>query len=48
MRDSLQLRWWLNGFGEEVEVIEPEELRQEFAERAEVMRKTYWSRKRSR
>lgn len=29
--DTTQLRWWLRGYGERVEVLEPENLRQEFA-----------------
>lgn len=32
--NSYQLRWWLRGYGEMVEVIEPKSLRQEFAEAA--------------
>lgn len=28
--DTQQLRWWLKGYGERVEVLEPESLRQEF------------------
>lgn len=30
MEDTKQLRWWLHGFGARVEVLEPENLRQEF------------------
>ena len=30
--DGLQLRWWLRGFAEEVEIISPKRLRQEFVE----------------
>lgn len=30
LADSLQLRWWLRGFGERVEVLAPDSLRQEF------------------
>lgn len=30
--DSCQLRWWLRGFGDQVEVLEPAELREEFRE----------------
>jgi predicted DNA-binding transcriptional regulator YafY len=33
-KDTLELRWWLLGFGEGVEIVEPVELRQEFAETA--------------
>lgn len=32
--NSYQLRWWLRGYGERVEVIAPKSLRQEFAETA--------------
>lgn len=32
--DSYQLRWWLKGYGDRVEVIGPQRLRQEFAEQA--------------
>ena len=41
VRDTLQLRWWLLGFGEQVEVIGPETLREEFAETAREMHKLY-------
>jgi len=34
VQDNRQLRWWLNGFGAEVEVLEPAELRKEFVESA--------------
>lgn len=34
VEDTLQLRWWLNGFGSRMEVLEPEALRQEFVELA--------------
>jgi predicted DNA-binding transcriptional regulator YafY len=30
VRDDVQLRWWLKGLGERVEVLEPAELRNEF------------------
>jgi predicted DNA-binding transcriptional regulator YafY len=29
--DTAQLRWWLRGFGPDVEVIEPRALRDEFS-----------------
>ena len=32
--DTAQLRWWLAGFGSQVEVLEPESLRAEFREEA--------------
>lgn len=28
--DTTQLRWWLLGFGEKVEVLKPKRLREEF------------------
>lgn len=31
MSDSWQLRWWLRGYGERVEVVSPKKLRDEFA-----------------
>lgn len=36
VRETLQLRWWL-GFGDLVQVIGPETLRQEFTETAQEM-----------
>ena len=39
--DSLQLRFWLNGFGADLEVLEPAELREEFAETARRLANTY-------
>ena len=41
VRDTMQLRWWLLGFGEQVEVIGPETLREEFAETAREMHGLY-------
>ena len=35
--DTHQLRWWLLGFGDRVEVLEPKSLREEFARIAEVL-----------
>lgn len=32
VKDTSELRWWLLGFGDKVEVLSPETLRQEFAE----------------
>jgi predicted DNA-binding transcriptional regulator YafY len=32
VEDTLQLHWWLRGYGTRVEVIAPESLRKEFAE----------------
>lgn len=34
VRDDRQLRWWLKGFGNNVEVIGPKQLREEFVEMA--------------
>ena len=39
--DSRQLRWWLRGFGDEVEVLEPSELRKEFTEMVENLVRIY-------
>ncbi len=39
--DSLQLRWWLRGFGDSVEVLEPLELREEFKEMAKNLKSIY-------
>lgn len=39
--DNSQLRWWLLGFGNDVEVMEPAHLRQEFAEKAQAMALMY-------
>jgi predicted DNA-binding transcriptional regulator YafY len=34
VKNTSQLRWWLQGFGCLVEVVEPKELREEFKENA--------------
>lgn len=39
--DTAQLRWWLLGFGEKVEVLEPVSLRDEFREKVEKMMGRY-------
>ena len=39
--DSRQLRWWLRGFGDDVEVLEPAALREEFAEMAKKLAGIY-------
>lgn len=39
--NSYQLRWWLRGYGERVEVLGPKSLRQEFAEAAIATAKRY-------
>ena len=41
VNDSAQIRWWLMGFGDNVEVLEPKELRKEFTEIAENLRDIY-------
>lgn len=41
IEDSYQLRRWLLGFGDGVEVLEPESLRKEFREMANNLRKIY-------
>jgi predicted DNA-binding transcriptional regulator YafY len=39
--NSYQLRWWLRGYGERVEVLSPKALRQEFADAALATAKRY-------
>jgi len=39
--NNLELRWWLQGFGSKVEVLQPIELRGEFVSLAEDLAKTY-------
>ena len=39
--DSPQLRWWLMGFGDQVEVLEPASLREEFVQMALSLQKLY-------
>lgn len=41
--DTAQLRWWLKGFGNEIEVLEPTAIREEFALLSESMNKIYHS-----
>lgn len=41
VEDTLQLRWWLNGFGSRVEVLAPDSLRQEYVELADAYAKMY-------
>jgi len=31
VKDTLELRWWLLGFGDKVEVLAPKALREEFS-----------------
>lgn len=39
--DTLQLHWWLRGFGTRIEVVAPEELRNEFADMARELAEKY-------
>ena len=41
IEDSRQLRWWLKGFGAQVEILEPPELRREFKKMAAALKGTY-------
>ncbi|MBB5021342.1 helix-turn-helix transcriptional regulator [Desulfurispira natronophila] len=41
VQDTQQLRWWLLGFGDQVEVLAPKTLRQEFAEKSARMAERY-------
>lgn len=43
VKDSDQLRWWLLGFGDRAEVVEPKELREEFATIAQQLMTRYQS-----
>ena len=39
--DTKQLRWWLTGFGDALEVVEPRDLRKAMAEQAEAVAEMY-------
>ncbi|EDY87652.1 transcriptional factor, putative [gamma proteobacterium HTCC5015] len=39
--DNMELRWWLQGFGQKVEVIKPVKLRREFARTAQALAEQY-------
>ena len=39
--DDMELRFWIRGFGDEVEVLKPKSLRQEFASMSKLMNKKY-------
>ena len=39
--NTQQLRWWLRAFGEQIEVIQPRDLRREFSRTAKAMRRRY-------
>lgn len=41
--DTLELRWWLQGFGDGVEILAPKALREEFKATAQQMAKMYGS-----
>jgi len=41
IEDSMQLRWWLKGYGERVEVLEPAGLRKEFVNLAQGLAQRY-------
>jgi len=41
VKDSDQLRWWLLGFGDQVEVVKPKRLREEFRDTVKRMGKLY-------
>jgi Predicted transcriptional regulator len=41
VQDTSQLRWWLLGFGGQVEVIKPVALREEFKKTAQKLVKVY-------
>jgi predicted DNA-binding transcriptional regulator YafY len=41
--DTLELRWWLQGFGDKVEVLAPKALREEFRDAVQRMAKMYGS-----
>ena len=41
VQDTSQLRWWLLGFGSQVEIIKPKRLRQEFTQTAKSFAKLY-------
>jgi len=45
VKDSLELRWWLLGYADGVEVQEPEALRDEFVEIAKGFRAVYLKKK---
>lgn len=41
VKDTGQLRWWLLGFAEQIEILKPESLRQEFKAKTAAMRARY-------
>lgn len=43
VKDTRQLRWWLKSLGTDVEILEPQPLREEFAENAKALSEMYQS-----
>ena len=41
VRNTGQLRWWLLGFSDQIEILKPVALRNEFAQRTAAMAKKY-------
>jgi len=41
VNDDMELRFWIRAFGDEVEVIKPKKLREEFRKMAKRMEKKY-------
>jgi predicted DNA-binding transcriptional regulator YafY len=41
VKDTGQLRWWIQSFGSSIEVIEPLDLREEFAQEARALMAIY-------
>jgi predicted DNA-binding transcriptional regulator YafY len=41
VRDTGQLRWWLLGFADQIEILKPKELRDEFRLKTAKMAKVY-------
>ncbi|MGH8461900.1 MAG: helix-turn-helix transcriptional regulator [Stenotrophobium sp.] len=41
--DTAELRWWLRGYGELVEIIKPQDIRTDFSESAKSLNETYKS-----
>ncbi len=41
VQDTNELRWWLLGFGDQVEILEPMELREDFRDIAKNMAQSY-------
>ncbi|MFM8342438.1 MAG: helix-turn-helix transcriptional regulator [Methylomonas sp.] len=41
VNDTGQLRWWLLGFADQIEVLKPKSLREEFKVKAQTMARKY-------